>query len=180
MAAFDQIYAVDPNNSENVAENGVISIYAPGTRTLLALKTVMGGPLPNPLQLNSRGFGPAFIADGYTLVAWEAVAPGEVFQGTFKSYEGVLEQATAAKAQAAEGAAAELAQRIAVGEFNGSDGKDGSNVLPTAAAVAQAITTPGSAANTALSATFATKTVAPSPFANLARTTAPRWKGLST
>jgi parallel beta-helix repeat protein len=137
MALFKQIFASDPNNPQNVATNGVISIFAPGTRTLLAIKTAVGGALSNPLQLNSLGFGPAFAADGYTQVAWEAVTPGQVFQGTFESYEGVLAQAVAAKEEAAAGAAAELTQLVAAGEFNG---KDGSNVLPTQQAIQQEFT----------------------------------------
>ncbi|MDQ0735344.1 GDSL-type esterase/lipase family protein [Arthrobacter agilis] len=170
MAEFDQIFANDPNNPQNVAENGVISIYAPGTRTLLALKTVTGGPLSNPLQLNSRGFGPAFIADGYTLVAWEAVAPGEVFQGTFKSYTGVLQEAVAAKT-AAQGAlgqlevavpervSAEVAEVVASGVLKGEPGKDGANVATTRAAVAGELQDPTSPSRAVLSATIANATV---------------------
>lgn len=119
MALFKQIFANDANNPQNIAVNGVITIFAPNTRTVIALELPTGEPLPNPLPLNELGFGPAFSAEGYTQVAWEAVAPGLLLQGTFESYEGVQEVAEAAvelaeaaalRAEAAEASAAESSQ----------------------------------------------------------------------
>ena len=60
----------------------------------------------------------------------------------------------------------------------GPPGKDGSNVIPTAKVIADEIKTPGTLANTALSATFAVADLPAAAVANLARnavTTAPRW-----
>lgn len=72
------------------------------------------------------------------------------------------DQAVAAAVAAAQSAAStagaaavtDLKARIAAGDFKGTPGQDGSNVVPTAQAIAAEIQTPGTPANTALSATI--------------------------
>ena len=66
-----------------------------------------------------------------------------------------IQDAKVAAQGAAENAAAELSARIAAGEFQGEPGRDGSNVVPTAQAIATEISTEGTPANTALNATYA-------------------------
>jgi hypothetical protein len=90
---FDQIIAVDPSHPQLVASNGVVTIFAPGdaTKTPLALKTLTGLPLPNPVTVNNLGMGPAFIAQLWQ-VAWE----GGGLAGQFTSNIGLRDQAVAA------------------------------------------------------------------------------------
>jgi hypothetical protein len=64
-----------------------------------------------------------------------------------------LAAAQLAAANAGAAAEAEVAARVAAGEFKGDDGRDGSNVVPTAQAIATEISTLGTPANAALSAT---------------------------
>ncbi|UYB35515.1 polysaccharide deacetylase family protein [Arthrobacter koreensis] len=95
---FDQIFAADPDNTEMVASNTGVLIFAPGdpTRAPLTLTTLTGIPLANPVPVNDKGFGPAFIAD-LDQVAWE----GGGHTGLFASYKGIKDEAVAAR-QAAE------------------------------------------------------------------------------
>ncbi|UUG69986.1 glycoside hydrolase [Arthrobacter phage Zucker] len=159
---FDYILAADPSNPTVVARNGVVTIFEVGdvTKTPVELKTVDGQPLPNPVTVNANGFGPKPVHDTLDHLAWE----GGGFSGTMTSYEGMKEEVVSAR-QAAESAAteagaaaqADLEARIAAGDFRGQPGQDGSNVVPTATAIATEISTPGSPAATALSATYARK-----------------------
>ncbi|UYM26576.1 hypothetical protein SEA_BAUER_27 [Arthrobacter phage Bauer] len=163
---FDYILAADPSNPTVVARNGVVTIFEVGdvTKTPVELKTVDGQPLPNPVTVNANGFGPKPVHDTLDHLAWE----GGGFSGTMTSYEGMKEEAVSAR-QAAESAAteagaaaqADLEARIAAGDFRGQPGQDGSNVVPTATAIATEISTPGSPAQVALSATYALKSEVP-------------------
>lgn len=126
---FDQIFAADPDNTDMVATNAAVVIFAPGdeTKTPLKLTTLNGLPLENPIIVNDRGFGPAFIAD-LDQVAWE----GGGFTGLLASYRGLKDDAEAARQEAAlSRAAAEEAAR--------------NTVAPTAEVVAEALTSEGPA-----------------------------------
>jgi hypothetical protein len=105
---FDQIFAADPANPANIAQNASVTIFAPGdpTMTPIAVTDTSGTPLPNPMPVNANGFGPAFRAE-IDRVAWL----GGGFTGFFTSYEGLKEEAVAARA-AAETAAASAAGAV--------------------------------------------------------------------
>lgn len=113
---FDQIFAADPDNTEMVASNVGVLIFAPGdaTKTPLTLTTLSGLPLTNPVTVNDKGFGPAFIAE-LDQVAWE----GGGFTGLLASYKGLKDEAVAARA-AADGArqAAEVSAGNAADEVS--------------------------------------------------------------
>lgn len=134
---FGPILAADPSNTENVAKGGEILIYAPGDqgKTPLALTDLgLGMALPNPLQVNNNGFGPAFLA-GLDQVAWE----GGGFTGTFESYGAMRDDAEASR-QAAE-AAQEAAEDAAA-----------QAVAPTGEAVNAVLADPESAASMTIAA----------------------------
>lgn len=101
---YDQIFAGDPASPEKVASNGVVTIFAPAdaNRTPLTITTLDGLPLPNPIQVNDAGFGPAFLHATLDQVAWA----GGGFSGLFVSYQGMKEVAVAAQLAAEEAAAA--------------------------------------------------------------------------
>lgn len=101
---FDQIFAADPDNTEMVASNVGVLIFAPGdaSKAPLPLTTLTGIPLANPVPVNDKGFGPAFMAD-LDQVAWE----GGGHTGLFASYKGIKDEAVAAR-QAAEDIRAEV------------------------------------------------------------------------
>lgn len=126
---FDQIFAADPDNTEMVASNVGVLIFAPGdeTKTPLPLTTLTGIPLANPVPVNDKGFGPAFMAD-LDQVAWE----GGGFTGLFASYKGMKDEAVAARqaAEAARAAAEEAARNT---------------VAPTSEAIATALGAEGPA-----------------------------------
>ena len=95
--SFDAISAIDPDNPERVASNASITIFAPGdtAMTLIAITDTSGVPLENPITVNDLGFGPAFMAD-IDRVAWE----GGGLTGFFTSYEGLKNEAVAARSAA--------------------------------------------------------------------------------
>ena len=101
---YKQIFAVDESMPERVAQNGVVTIFAPGdtTKTPLAITSLEGLRLPNPIQVNGEGYGPPFMHATLSQVAWA----GGGLTGTFESYEGMRDEAVAARV-AAEDAAAE-------------------------------------------------------------------------
>lgn len=181
--SFDQIFAADPSNPENVAQNSAVTIFAPGDETMTPLEITDpdGQPIANPLTTNANGFASAFAHATLDRVAWA----GGSFTGFFTSYEGMKQEAIDARAaaetaagnagnaaesaataaaiagaEAAAAAEAELAIRVASGEFKGdpgADGADGGNVLPTQEAIEAAIVAPGPA-KTALDAGYVTTT----------------------
>lgn len=112
---FDQILAMDPSNSDRVASNGVVTIYAPGdtNMTPLTITSTSGTPLQNPIQVNGLGFGPAFVHATLDRVAWS----GGGLNGFFTSYEGLKEVAVAAQASADE-----LLRRVTSGEASATSG----------------------------------------------------------
>lgn len=110
---FGQIFAADPSQTDNVATQGSILIFAPGdvAKTPLALTAVDGAlTLTNPVTLNANGFGPAFMAD-IDQVAWE----GGGFSGTFESYRGMKDVVLASQSvsEAARAAADKSAEAAA-------------------------------------------------------------------
>ena len=157
---FDAFLAADPSNPANVAANASITIWDPAdpSKSPVAITDLTGVEIPNPITVNANGFGPAFTSDTLDRVGWS----GGGFEGFFTSYEGMKNEAVDARA-AAEAAAssagaaaqADLEARIAAGDFQGQPGQDGSNVLPTDTAIKNAITTPGTETQVALSATYA-------------------------
>ncbi|MGY4543247.1 hypothetical protein ACVWY0_003180 [Arthrobacter sp. UYNi723] len=136
---FDQIFAVDEANPSNVARNATVLIFAPGdaANTPLTLTTPAGLALANPVPVNGNGFGSAFMHATLDRVAWS----GGGFSGFFTSYDGMKNEALAARA-AAEASASEAAASAAlVG-------------APADTAVETLIKTPGTATQVALTATY--------------------------
>lgn len=112
---FDQIFAADAEQPERVAKDGIILIYAVGdpSKTPLALTDASTGfIIQNPIRVNSYGFGPTIAHPTLDQVAWE----GAGLKGTFQSYRGMKDAATAAaiaagqSAQAAQDAAENAAE----------------------------------------------------------------------
>lgn len=103
---FDQIFAVDEANPQNVARNSSVLLYQIGdvTKTPVTITTPGGDPLPNPVIVNENGFGPIPMHQTLDSLAWE----GGGFGGVMRSYDGMKDEAVAARA-AAEAAAAEAA-----------------------------------------------------------------------
>lgn len=106
MFVFDQIFAVDEANPQNVARNSSVLLYQIGdaTKTPVAITTPGGDPIPNPVIVNENGFGPIPAHETLDSLAWE----GAGFGGVMRSYDGMKNVAVAAQA-AAEAAAAEAA-----------------------------------------------------------------------
>ena len=108
---FEQVFAADPANPSNIARNAAITIFAPGdvTQTPLTITDPSGAALSNPVMVNANGFGSAFAHATLDRVAWD----GGGFTGFFTSYDGMKEEAVAARegaeaaAASAQGAAAE-------------------------------------------------------------------------
>lgn len=199
---YDMDLVVDPLNPSNVVAKGSVAIYDPadtaGT-TLLALKDPSGLPLPNPLTSNANGFLPPRIAT-VPQTLWKSGG----FEGYFNSFKGLRDEAVSAvaaaqgAADAATTAVAEVVTTAAVDGagalvltkangstvnagnvrgpqgIQGAPGQNGSNVLPTDAAIKNAITTPGTETATALSATYATPASVTAQTANKAPVTAAR------
>ena len=95
---FEQVFAADPANPSNIATNAAITIFAPDdvTQTPLTITDPSGGALANPLQVNANGFGSAFQHATLDRVAWV----GGGFTGFFTSYEGMKNEAVAARTAA--------------------------------------------------------------------------------
>jgi len=109
---FDPIFAADPSNPANVAPNAAILIYDPNDagKAPVTITDLTGSPLPNPVTVNKNGFGSAFQHATLDRLAWS----GAGFEGFFTSYEGMKEEAVAARA-AAEAAGATAAVAAAEG-----------------------------------------------------------------
>ena len=181
---FDHIFAADEANPQNVARNSSITLFLPGDATMTpvtGLTTVDGQPYPNPVTVNANGYAGQPVHDTIDRLAWS----GGGFTGTMTAYEGMKEVAVAsqlAAVNAASEAAAAAATVVTSAAVDGSGqlvltkaddstviggsvigpagpkgdkGADGSNVLPTDTAIKNAITTPGSETQVALSATYA-------------------------
>lgn len=160
---FDQIFAADPSNPDQIAANGVVTIFAPGdeTQTPLTITTVDGLPLQNPIAVNEVGYGPAFMHATLDRVAWV----GGGFSGFLTSYDGMKNEAVAARQEAGVAASAALTvqARAEAGEFDGAEGPvgrqgerglPGVNALPASDAVAEYASTPGNPVRETLKADY--------------------------
>lgn len=149
--SFDQVFAADPANPQNVASNASILIYGPGdaTKTPLVITDPSGGPLSNPVIVNANGFGSAFMHATLDRVAWD----GGGFSGFFTSYEGMKNVAVAAQAaaetagtNAAAAAAAGVASVIADADAASTAAASSATAASTASAAATAAQTSAAAA----------------------------------
>ena len=169
---FDPIFATDPNNPANVAANAAITIFDPNDagKAPITITDPTGSPIPNPVTVNKNGFGTAFQHATLDRVGWS----GGGFEGYFTSYEGMKNEAIAARdaandaaASAAADAVVRLDELIAAGEFEGPAGPLTNLSIGTVEAtpgnpltdeiIASEITS-GTATTAALSATIATAT----------------------
>ena len=168
--SFKQIEAHDPSNPGLVAPNASVTIFEPGdpAKTPLTLTRITGEPLPNPVTVNGLGYGPAFMHATLPQVAWS----GGGLTGTFESYEGLRDEAIAAR-DAANTAAADAAAeaQAAIGDATvaaeaAAEAAEAAAALvgaPADTAIATAINSDGSETKAALSATIATATVDKAP-----------------
>lgn len=174
--AHDMQLVVDPLNPENVVRDGAVWLYDPADEAGVSPITVTdlsGLPLPNPLQSNSYGFTPPFIAQ-VPAVKWKSGS----FEGFFYSYKGLRDEAIAARgaAETAAGNAATAAtirldELIAAGEFEGPMGPMLDLAIGTVEAtpgnpltdaiIASEVSTPGTATRAALDATYVKVNEAP-------------------
>lgn len=135
--AFKQIFAADPSNTSNVAKGGSVLLFAPGdaSRKPLVLTDLANGMvLPNPVPINSNGFGPAFLHETLPQVAWE----GGGFSGTFESFEGLRADAVAAVAASQASAQAAGDARVAAEAAAGNAATGAAGALAGAVAEATA------------------------------------------
>lgn len=110
---FDMQLVVDPNNPQNVVQDGDVTLYATtdtGATSPLALTDPFGLPLPNPLRSNAYGFLAPFVAT-VPQVMWKSGS----FTGYFNSYIGMRDEAIAAR-DAAEDSAASAAASAALAQ----------------------------------------------------------------
>ncbi|WXW93162.1 esterase [Arthrobacter phage BrayBeast] len=148
---YEQIFAVDEANPQNIARNSTVTIFAPGdsAKTPLTITTPDGLPLANPVLVNGNGYGSAFMHATLDRVAWE----GAGFTGFFTSYDGMKNEAVAAR-QAAEAAAAnaaaEAAAAIGVATDAATTAASEAEAAATAAASSAALV--GAPADTAMAA----------------------------
>lgn len=114
---FDQIEARDPANLSLVAANAVVTIFAPGDPSMvpIPIMSTSGTPLPNPVQVNAMGYGPAFTAD-LDRVAWS----GGQHTGFFTAHDSIKQDAVAAAA-AAQSAERRIEQIIESGLPGGGE-----------------------------------------------------------
>ena len=72
--SFDQVFAADPANPQNVASNAAVLIYQPGdaTKTPLVITDPSGGALSNPVIVNANGY---VATAGHCTVAEDAAPP---------------------------------------------------------------------------------------------------------
>lgn len=172
---LDMQLVVDPLNPENVVRDGAVYLYDPSDEegvSPIVLKDPSGLPLPNPLISNAFGFiSPSIVT--IPKVKWKS---GE-FEGFFFSYDGLRNEAIAARA-AAESAAlsantaatdaaavteAALAGAVADAEAAAASAASAAALVgaPADTAVQTLINASGSATRSALDATIATETAAP-------------------
>ncbi|WP_138443508.1 GDSL-type esterase/lipase family protein [Sinomonas susongensis] len=165
---FDTALVVDPITLQRAAKASVTVYDAAdaGGVTPLALKDLNGLPLPNPLTSTAEAFVPAFVTTSSQV---KMVGGGLTVYAS--SYKGLADDAKAAKefvqgigvASTATGSPGSSAVVTLDGnKLNftlpaGPAGKDGGNVLPTDAAVAQAVTDAASSTRGALNSVFETK-----------------------
>jgi hypothetical protein len=155
---FDQIFAVDEANPQNVARNSSVLLYEIGdvTKTPVTITTPGGDPLPNPVMVNGNGFGPIPMHETLDSLAWE----GGGCTGVMRSYDGMKEVAVASQvaaqgaqalaalsgeAAAAAQAAAEAAAATATGGGAAVDPLDADTLIITTKSDGSVITDPSDA-----------------------------------
>lgn len=184
--SYDPIFAADPNNPSTVASNAAITIFNPSDagKAPITITDVTGSPLPNPITVNRNGFGPAFQHPTLDRVGWH----GGGFTGYFTSYEGIKNEAVAARTAAQEAAAtagtqaaaavsAATASVIADAESAAEAASDASTAAANSAvAAANAAALVGTPADSAIAAAVngngATKTALNSAYATKAEASA--------
>jgi hypothetical protein len=131
---YEQVFAADPANPANIAQNAAITIFAPGdvTMTPLSITDPDGTPLPNPIPVNANGFGSAFAHATLDRVAWA----GGGFTGFFTSYEGMKQVAVDAQAAAESAAATAGTEAAAVAEAAIAGATDEATAAAASAATA--------------------------------------------
>lgn len=140
--SFEQLFAADPSNPSNIAQDASITIFAPGDANMapLTITDPDGSPLPNPITVNANGFASAFAHATLDRVAWA----GGGFTGFVTSYEGMKAEAEAARTAAEAAAAAAANSASLVG-------------APADPAIAAAINGPTTETRGALDAGYAPK-----------------------
>ena len=110
MATFDPIFAADPNNPELIAQDAEITIFDPDDPTMapVEITDATGSPLPNPITVNEKGWGPAIKTPTGPGELFRIGWAGAGFTGFFTSYESMRDATLDAKA-AAEFAASNAA-----------------------------------------------------------------------
>jgi len=110
--SFDPIFAKDPSNPNVVAARAAITIFDPADtgKAPIAITDPTGVPLPNPITVDAQGMGPAFQHPTLARVGWH----GGGFTNYFTSYEGLRDEAVAARtaAQTAQGQASSAAGEV--------------------------------------------------------------------
>ncbi|RJT81957.1 hypothetical protein D6T63_04205 [Arthrobacter cheniae] len=161
-------------NSANVDADDSVSefIAAPGAEFQVFELGDISKTNPLPVKVGGRAATTIKTSDRSVMpdVRVTSDSYAHIFKsGTFEwerlSNDGMKKAVDEARA-AAQLVAAEMPARVtaeleaaaAAGTFKGEPGQDGSNVVPTAQAIATEIQTPGTAARVALSATIATET----------------------
>lgn len=146
---FDQILAVDPNNTSTVAANAAITIFNPADpgKAPITLTDVNGTALPNPITVNRNGYGPAFQHPTLDRVGWH----GGGFTGYFTSYEGIKNEAVSARtaAQAAAANAGAAAAAAATGALSAASADAQAAAANAATAASNASASATAAANSA-------------------------------
>lgn len=144
---FPGLFAIDPQNTMNVAANAELTIFDPTdfARQPLVLTDSEGMPISNPMQTNEHGFVGVFYAP-VDEVGWAAAD----LVGLVQSYQGIKEQAK----QAADSSlvSAEAASEAAVlAEASAAAAESAANLvgIPADAAVAAMFTNAGTETQTA-------------------------------
>jgi hypothetical protein len=138
---LDMQLVVDPLNPENVVRDGDVYLYDPSDLagvSPIAIKDPSGLPLTNPLKSNAYGFTRPCIVT-IPRVKWKS----GMFEGFFYSYDGLRNEAIAAKVAAQDSATAASNSAALVG-------------APADAAIAAAVNGTG-ITRTALNAAFVPK-----------------------
>lgn len=151
MATFDPIFAADPNNPEMIAQDASITIFDPDDPGMdpVVITDVTGSPLPNPITVNEKGWGPAIKTPTGPGELFRIGWSGAGFTGFFTSYEGMRDATLAAKASAefaASGAAAAAADALAGSAAAATSAATSAAASATASATAQTAATAAQAA----------------------------------
>jgi hypothetical protein len=156
------------------------------TKAPITITDPTGSPLPNPITVDAFGMGPAFQHPTLERVGWTG-AGFTNYLTSYEGMKNVATEAKDAAQEAASAATTAVAEVVTTAAVDGAGkliltkasgatvdagnvkgatgatgatgakGLDGSNVLPTDAAIKQAITTPGTETATVLSATYASQ-----------------------